>query len=107
MSPGPGGQARAPCARPPCSGLRCAPARGDEDAAPLGAGAPRLLRGHGGPLPPPHRRHIMGALAPISLHPLALDDGGVMADKTADLAGPGISTYPEVKKILPDGYRSL
>jgi aspartate--ammonia ligase len=30
-----------------------------------------------------------------------------MADKKADLAGPGISTYPEVEKILPDNYRSL
>ncbi len=30
-----------------------------------------------------------------------------MADKVADLAGPGISTYPEVQKILPDGYASL
>jgi aspartate--ammonia ligase len=30
-----------------------------------------------------------------------------MADKTADLAGPGISTYEEVAKILPTGYRSL
>ncbi len=30
-----------------------------------------------------------------------------MADKKADLAGPGISTYPEVEKILPDGYSSL
>jgi len=30
-----------------------------------------------------------------------------MANKVADLAGPGISTYPEVEKILPDGYRSL
>jgi aspartate--ammonia ligase len=30
-----------------------------------------------------------------------------MADKTADLAGPGISTYPEVDKILPSDYRSL
>ncbi|MFH1278072.1 MAG: aspartate--ammonia ligase [Candidatus Eisenbacteria bacterium] len=30
-----------------------------------------------------------------------------MADKTADLAGPGISTYPEVEKILPDGYETL
>ncbi len=29
------------------------------------------------------------------------------ADKKADLAGPGISTYPEVEKILPDGYNSL
>ena len=27
--------------------------------------------------------------------------------KQADLAGPGISTYPEVEKILPDGYASL
>jgi len=27
--------------------------------------------------------------------------------KQADLAGPGISTYPEVEKILPAGYRSL
>jgi aspartate--ammonia ligase len=27
-----------------------------------------------------------------------------MADKKADLAGPGVSTYPEVAKILPDGY---
>ena len=30
-----------------------------------------------------------------------------MADKTADLAGPGISTYEEVEKILPKDYRSL
>jgi aspartate--ammonia ligase len=27
--------------------------------------------------------------------------------KTADLAGPGISTYAKVSKILPSGYRSL
>src|SRR5512135_1506523 len=30
-----------------------------------------------------------------------------MADKKADLAGPGISTYPEVDKILPADYRSI
>ena len=30
-----------------------------------------------------------------------------MADKKADLAGPGIGTYNEVEKILPDGYESL
>jgi aspartate--ammonia ligase len=30
-----------------------------------------------------------------------------MADKKADLAGPGISTYPEVEKILPDNYHSI
>ena len=30
-----------------------------------------------------------------------------MADKKADLAGPGISTYPEVEKILPDNYQSI
>lgn len=30
-----------------------------------------------------------------------------MADKKADLAGPGISTYPEVEKVLPNDYRSL
>lgn len=30
-----------------------------------------------------------------------------MADKTLDLAGPGISTYEEVEKILPRDYRSL
>jgi len=30
-----------------------------------------------------------------------------MADKKADLAGPGISTYPEVEKILPSDYTSL
>jgi aspartate--ammonia ligase len=29
-----------------------------------------------------------------------------MADKKADLAGPGISTYPEVDKILPSDYKS-
>ena len=28
-------------------------------------------------------------------------------NKVADLAGPGISTYPEVEKILPTDYRSL
>jgi aspartate--ammonia ligase len=27
--------------------------------------------------------------------------------KQADLAGPGISTYPEIEKILPDDYRPL
>jgi len=30
-----------------------------------------------------------------------------MADKRADLAGPGISTYEEVDKILPSGYSSI
>jgi aspartate--ammonia ligase len=30
-----------------------------------------------------------------------------MGDKKADLAGPGISTYPEVAKILPNDYRPL
>jgi aspartate--ammonia ligase len=30
-----------------------------------------------------------------------------MADKKADLAGPGISTYPEVEKILPSDYKSI
>ncbi|HKQ46633.1 MAG TPA: aspartate--ammonia ligase [Phycisphaerae bacterium] len=30
-----------------------------------------------------------------------------MADKKADLAGPGIGTYEEVEKILPADYRSL
>ena len=30
-----------------------------------------------------------------------------MYDKQADLAGPGISTYEEVEKILPDDYEAL
>ncbi|MCX6153765.1 MAG: aspartate--ammonia ligase [Candidatus Kapabacteria bacterium] len=30
-----------------------------------------------------------------------------MSDKKADLAGPGISSYPEVEKILPAGYNSI
>ena len=30
-----------------------------------------------------------------------------MGDKRADLAGPGISTYEEVEKILPDDYQAL
>lgn len=30
-----------------------------------------------------------------------------MSGKKADLAGPGISTYEEVAKVLPDGYDSL
>jgi len=30
-----------------------------------------------------------------------------MADKKADLAGPGISTYPEVEKVLPAGYSTI
>ncbi len=30
-----------------------------------------------------------------------------MSDKTLDLAGPGISTYEEVSKILPDNYKAL
>jgi aspartate--ammonia ligase len=29
------------------------------------------------------------------------------ADKRADLAGPGVSTYEEVEKILPTGYQSI
>ena len=31
----------------------------------------------------------------------------LVTDKKADLAGPGISTYEEVAKILPLDYRSL
>jgi aspartate--ammonia ligase len=31
----------------------------------------------------------------------------LVKDKKADLAGPGISTYPDVAKILPEGYRSI
>ena len=30
-----------------------------------------------------------------------------MSDKKADLAGPGISSYPEVEKILPSDYNSI
>ena len=30
-----------------------------------------------------------------------------MYSKTTDLAGPGISTYPEVKRILPENYKAL
>jgi aspartate--ammonia ligase len=30
-----------------------------------------------------------------------------MTDKKADLAGPGVSTYEEVAKVLPRGYRAL
>ena len=30
-----------------------------------------------------------------------------MADKKADLAGPGISTYEEVEKILPNDYKTI
>ena len=30
-----------------------------------------------------------------------------MNSKAADLAGPGISTYDEVEKILPDDYESI
>ena len=30
-----------------------------------------------------------------------------MADKKADLAGPGIGTYEEVERILPADYRAL
>ena len=30
-----------------------------------------------------------------------------MADKKMDLAGPGISTYEEVDKILPNNYKAL
>ena len=30
-----------------------------------------------------------------------------MGDKKADLAGPGISTYPEVEKVLPNDYKPL
>ena len=30
-----------------------------------------------------------------------------MADKKADLAGPGIGDYQELKKMLPRDYRSI
>ena len=30
-----------------------------------------------------------------------------MADKKADLAGPGIGSYEELEKILPGDYRPL
>lgn len=30
-----------------------------------------------------------------------------MSDKRADLAGPGISTYEEVSKVLPKDYKAL
>ena len=30
-----------------------------------------------------------------------------MSDKKADLAGPGISTYEEVAKILPTDYKPI
>jgi len=30
-----------------------------------------------------------------------------MADKTADLAGPGVSTYPEVDRVLPTDYEPV
>ena len=30
-----------------------------------------------------------------------------VADKRADLAGPGIGNYDELQKVLPDDYRSL
>ena len=30
-----------------------------------------------------------------------------MSDKEADLAGPGVSTYEEVEKILPNDYTPL
>ena len=30
-----------------------------------------------------------------------------MSDKQADLAGPGISTYEEVDKILPNNYKTV
>ncbi len=31
----------------------------------------------------------------------------ITKDKKADLAGPGISTYEQVEKVLPEGYQSL
>ena len=34
-------------------------------------------------------------------------EGDVKLDKKADLAGPGISTYEEVDKVLPNDYQSL
>ena len=30
-----------------------------------------------------------------------------MQEKRSDLAGPGISTYEEVSKILPDNYKAV
>ncbi|MCB0586104.1 MAG: hypothetical protein KDD06_12355, partial [Phaeodactylibacter sp.] len=31
----------------------------------------------------------------------------MIADKKADLAGPGIGSYEQVEKVLPKDYRSL
>ena len=31
----------------------------------------------------------------------------IMQDKKADLAGPGISTYEEVEKVLPNDYNPI
>lgn len=41
------------------------------------------------------------------LHQFIQQETCIMSDKKADLAGPGISSYPEVEKILPDGYQSI
>jgi aspartate--ammonia ligase len=38
---------------------------------------------------------------------LVLEGEGMMSDKKADLAGPGIGTYEEVERILPSDYSSL
>jgi aspartate--ammonia ligase len=37
----------------------------------------------------------------------SFQERNAMTDKTADLAGPGISTYPEVAKILPTDYTPI
>jgi aspartate--ammonia ligase len=44
---------------------------------------------------------------PLALILLDKLRGGDMSNKAADLAGPGISTYEEVEKILPADYKAL
>jgi len=41
------------------------------------------------------------------MYPLSVSPENEMSNKQADLAGPGISTYKEVAKILPQNYDSL
>jgi hypothetical protein len=42
-----------------------------------------------------------------SRSPFEEEDSSMAGDKKADLAGPGISTYEEVDRILPTSYEAV
>lgn len=64
------------------------------------------------PVGPPRERRslrtpVAGRARPVVAPGFPYSNSDVMSDKKADLAGPGISTYEEVAKVLPTDYTPL